>query len=98
MTFFHDFGAFNRAGKTVTKIGIYSKPPPKSEIYRDFNNSRPNLVPYTIYLITTQLHLYGSLNLSVLGIGYSEEKPNSFSVILVACLAWCSGVVSMLSV
>jgi hypothetical protein len=27
--FFHDFRAFNRAGKTVTKIGIYSKPPPK---------------------------------------------------------------------
>jgi hypothetical protein len=28
--FFHDFWAFNTAGKTVTKIGIYSKPPPKS--------------------------------------------------------------------
>jgi hypothetical protein len=27
---FHEFWAFNRAGKTVTKIGIYSKPPPKS--------------------------------------------------------------------
>jgi hypothetical protein len=27
---FYDFWAFNRAGKTVTKIGIYSKPPPKS--------------------------------------------------------------------
>jgi hypothetical protein len=44
-------GAFNRAGKTVTKIGIYSKPPPKMIIYSDFivcdpiyryfNNSRP---------------------------------------------------------
>jgi hypothetical protein len=28
--FFYDFRAFNTAGKTVTKIGIYSKPPPKS--------------------------------------------------------------------
>jgi hypothetical protein len=27
---FHVFWAFNTAGKTVTKIGIYSKPPPKS--------------------------------------------------------------------
>jgi hypothetical protein len=33
---FIDFGAFNRAGKSVTKIGIYSKPPPKSGIYGDF--------------------------------------------------------------
>jgi hypothetical protein len=35
-------GAFNRAGKTVTKIGIYSKPPPKSRFYSDFIISRPN--------------------------------------------------------
>jgi hypothetical protein len=33
---FHDFGAFNRAGKTVSKIGIYSKPPPKKRIYSIF--------------------------------------------------------------
>jgi hypothetical protein len=33
LTIFIDFGVFNRAGKTVSKIGIYSKPPPKSEIY-----------------------------------------------------------------
>jgi hypothetical protein len=26
---FNDFWVFNTAGKTVTKIGIYSKPPPK---------------------------------------------------------------------
>jgi hypothetical protein len=45
LTNFHDFGAFNRAGKTVSKIGIYSKPPPKSEIYGNFNISRPNFVP-----------------------------------------------------
>jgi hypothetical protein len=36
LTIFTENGAFNRAGKTVTKIGIYSKPPPKSEIYREF--------------------------------------------------------------
>jgi hypothetical protein len=35
-------GAFNRAGKTVTKIGIYSKPPPKWSFYGDFIISRPN--------------------------------------------------------
>jgi hypothetical protein len=35
-TFFIDFGVFNRAGKTVSKIGIYSKPPPKSGNYSDF--------------------------------------------------------------
>jgi hypothetical protein len=33
---FHDFGAFNRAGKTVSKIGIYALPPLKSEFYRYF--------------------------------------------------------------
>jgi hypothetical protein len=33
---FIDFGVFNRAGKTVSKIGIYSKPPLKSEIYWHF--------------------------------------------------------------
>jgi hypothetical protein len=36
LPFFHEFWAFNRAGKTVTKIGIYSKPPLKSENYSDF--------------------------------------------------------------
>jgi hypothetical protein len=40
--FFIDFGVFNRAGKSVTKIGIYSKPPPKRSFYRVFINSRPN--------------------------------------------------------
>jgi hypothetical protein len=35
-TFFTVLGAFNRAGKTVTKIGIYSKPPPKSRFYSIF--------------------------------------------------------------
>jgi hypothetical protein len=33
---FIDFGAFNRAGKTVSKIGIYALPPSKSEIYGVF--------------------------------------------------------------
>jgi hypothetical protein len=36
--------AFNRAGKTVSKIGIYALPPLKREIYRGFINSRPNFV------------------------------------------------------
>jgi hypothetical protein len=50
LTIFNDFGAFNRAGKTVSKIGIYSKPPPEMTFYRIFINSRPNFVPYTIFL------------------------------------------------
>jgi hypothetical protein len=33
------FGAFNRAGKSVSKIGIYALPPLKSEIYDDFNKN-----------------------------------------------------------
>jgi hypothetical protein len=33
---FYDFGAFNRAGKTVSKIGIYALPPLKSEFYSEF--------------------------------------------------------------
>jgi hypothetical protein len=34
--FFIDFGVFNRAGKTVSKIGIYALPPLKREIYAYF--------------------------------------------------------------
>jgi hypothetical protein len=40
--FFHVFGVFNTAGKSVSKIGIYALPPLKSEFYGRFNNSRPN--------------------------------------------------------
>jgi hypothetical protein len=36
LTNFIDFGVFNRAGKTVSKIGIYALPPSKREIYGDF--------------------------------------------------------------
>jgi hypothetical protein len=36
IAFFWVLGAFNTAGKTVTKIGIYSKPPPKSRFYSKF--------------------------------------------------------------
>jgi hypothetical protein len=34
--FFYDFRAFNRAGKTVSKIGIYALPPLKSGFYSEF--------------------------------------------------------------
>jgi hypothetical protein len=50
-----------------------------------FNNSRPNWLAYS--------HFY-----LVLGSVYSGEKPNSFSVILVARSVWCFGVVLMLFV
>jgi hypothetical protein len=43
LSIFTVLGAFNRAGKSVSKIGIYALPPLKSEFYRVFNNSRPNL-------------------------------------------------------
>jgi hypothetical protein len=33
---FIDFWGFNRAGKSVSKIGIYALPPLKSEFYGDF--------------------------------------------------------------
>jgi hypothetical protein len=49
--FFTVLGAFNRAGKSVTKIGIYSKPPPKSEFYRFFIISRPNFVPRQLTIV-----------------------------------------------
>jgi hypothetical protein len=38
LVIFIDFGAFNRAGKSVSKIGIYALPPSKSEFYSNFNN------------------------------------------------------------
>jgi hypothetical protein len=47
---FFGFWAFNTAGKTVTKVGIYALPPlgrsQKVTFFRKsafFNNSRPNL-------------------------------------------------------
>jgi hypothetical protein len=36
LCFFNDFGVFNRAGKTVSKIGIYALPPLKSDFYGIF--------------------------------------------------------------
>jgi hypothetical protein len=36
LTFFYDFGVFNRAGKSDSKIGIYALPPLKREIYGEF--------------------------------------------------------------
>jgi hypothetical protein len=36
LSIFSDFGVFNRAGKTVSKIGIYALPPSKREIYGVF--------------------------------------------------------------
>jgi hypothetical protein len=46
---FHDFGVFNRAGKTVSKIGIYSKPPPKTSFYSIFNKFATQFRPVTIF-------------------------------------------------
>jgi hypothetical protein len=36
LSIFTEFGVFNRAGKTVSKIGIYALPPPKCEFYSVF--------------------------------------------------------------
>jgi hypothetical protein len=36
LSIFIDFGVFNRAGKTVSKIGIYALPPIKSGFYGEF--------------------------------------------------------------
>jgi hypothetical protein len=46
---FDDFGAFNRAGKTVIKIGIYALPPLKRYFYAIFINSRPNFVCHLFF-------------------------------------------------
>jgi hypothetical protein len=47
---FYDFWAFNRAGKTVTKIGIYSKPPLKSQFYSIFIEISIIFVPIPFFL------------------------------------------------
>jgi hypothetical protein len=46
---FIDFGVFNRAGKTVSKIGIYALPPSKSEIYSVFLKFATQFRPVTIF-------------------------------------------------
>jgi hypothetical protein len=47
---FYVFRAFNTAGKSVSKIGIYSKPPPKSDFYSDFIIYRPILAPEPFFI------------------------------------------------
>jgi hypothetical protein len=49
LSIFHVFRAFNRAGKTVTKVGIYSKPPPKSGQKVNFIENGRNLSIFLIY-------------------------------------------------
>jgi hypothetical protein len=53
LSIFRDFGVFNTAGKSVTKIGIYSKPPPKSRFYTVFINSRPNFNARAQFITTS---------------------------------------------
>jgi hypothetical protein len=81
ITFFWVLGAFNRAGKTVSKIGIYALPPQKWSFYWIFINSRPNFgncIPF--YIWSLAYFLYSSIFWSrVLFLLW--EKPNSFSVI-----------------
>jgi hypothetical protein len=50
IAFFIDFGVFNRAGKTVSKIGIYSKPPPKSDFYGIFIPMGYNLMVFECFV------------------------------------------------
>jgi hypothetical protein len=49
LSIFTEFGVFNRAGKTVSKIGIYALPPLKREIYSTLINSRPNISCGTVF-------------------------------------------------
>jgi hypothetical protein len=50
LALFTILGAFNRAGKTVSKIGIYSKPPLKSDFYEVFYKFATQFRPVTIFL------------------------------------------------
>jgi hypothetical protein len=96
-TIFHDFGAFNRAGKSVSKIGIYALPPLKSEIYRIFikiyrvncsgNSLRPITVLFSLYFgIGIVLLLFRFLVLS--RIGYSSFSWFAFCVSAYCWLFW----------
>jgi hypothetical protein len=51
LCFFTVLGAFNRAGKSVSKIGIYALPPLKSEFYNDFNKFATQFHRYTILIV-----------------------------------------------
>jgi hypothetical protein len=75
---FIDFGVFNRAGKSVSKIGIYALPPLKSEIYAPF-------------IVRDPIYLYGSTFLVwVLSVfAYlSIEKPIVFLRLVLALALW----------
>jgi hypothetical protein len=59
---FIDFGVFNTAGKSVSKIGIYALPPLKSEkngvFMKIYNNSRLNCSGNSSLPITEVFALY----------------------------------------
>jgi hypothetical protein len=49
LSIFRDFGVFNRAGKSVSKIGIYALPPSKSEIYGDLLKIGLKFIDSTVF-------------------------------------------------
>jgi hypothetical protein len=51
LSIFTDFGAFNRAGKSVTKIGIYALPPQKWSFYSHFIEILPFFYNYRFLTI-----------------------------------------------
>jgi hypothetical protein len=53
---FHVFGAFNRAGKSVSKIGIYALPPLKSDFYTISYKFATQFHTYTILLIRDPIY------------------------------------------
>jgi hypothetical protein len=87
---FYHFGAFNRAGKTVSKIGIYALPPLKSEIYR-----------FLMKLGREFIHLYLFFKIFIMPLGFKNvyHAIELFtSVLLVLELFWlmCSFSVLLL--
>jgi hypothetical protein len=56
---FIDFGAFNRAGKTVSKIGIYALPPLKSQFYRDFYKFTTHFRLSTVFFLKNIFYAMG---------------------------------------
>jgi hypothetical protein len=51
LAFFHDFRAFNRAGKSVSKIGIYALPPPQNDHFIAFLYLGTRLFVFSAFLV-----------------------------------------------
>jgi hypothetical protein len=80
LTIFCVFGAFNRAGKSVSKIGIYALPPLKSDFYSILLKIGSKFIA-NFFASVSSFHTYTKIS--------ANENSFSVLVLLIFCFALC---------